>query len=579
MKKSLFNLFSFMLTVLAAVFGADMSMAMAVAAGDNEPINRPADPDSKFYDPENPTDPRNLKTDLSGTPATEKTVKDSDINDDEIDNLVVRFRPFNYTLSTDIEKIARQKQVTDYTIKHPVMATPIMDCKNRKLYTAGGSDTSITLTIGASSANLLFNEARMFGKSQTFIAKGVPGYKGTTAEGDLMLKVVGRASDGVVCVPVNGYQATPSSDMVLHDDIPLNTKFQMLATAGHTAQLVVSPKNQTPVFVDANLQKKIMNTTIEKEWKAKKKNMAFFTDDIADNAMMIFRQENERTKLCGAGGMLVEDDETLGKLNCYYEEGVMPQLLMKYATTGALTYKDLVSIAKMQFGKWSASNEAEMYCSYGVIEQLLNLDFTKVAQTNVLATQSEFGVDITKFKTSFGTLNIKLCPILDEMGFEDCAIVLDMKNAVHYWKKPNVGEKSKEDLSKGGEKPVEADRDRYIKIDCFCLRGYNSILVGPTEKIYGMDTVYDNRSDIYEFYDHKSTTYYSLDPATASTGTGAQATPYYWIGSADSAAPDALVDGLLIHLNSDALTFKAGEIIRYDASISSWVKYSGIITA
>lgn len=572
-----------MLTVLAAAFGADMSMAMAVAAGDNKPIDPTPSPDTK-----------DLNTDLSGTPATEKAVKDSDINDDEIDDLVVRFRPFNYTLSTDIEKLARQKQVTDYTIKHPVMATPIMDCKNRKAYSAGGSDTSITLSIGASSANLKFDEARMFGKSQTFIVKGVPGYKGTTAEGDLMLKVVGRASDGVVCVPVNGYQSTPSSDMVLHDDIPLNAKFQMLATAGHTAQLVVSPKNQTPVFVDANLQKKIMNTTIEKEWKAKKKNMAFFTDDIADNAMMIFRQENERTKLCGAGGMLVEDDETLGKLNCYYEEGVMPQLLMKYATTGTLTYKDLVSIAKMQFGKWSASNEAEMYCSYGVIEQLLNLDFTKVAQTNVLATQSEFGIDITKFKTSFGTLNIKLCPILDEMGYEDCAMVLDMKNAVHYWKKPNVGEKSKEDLSKGGEKPVEADRDRYIKIDCFCLRGYNSILVGPTAKIYGMDTVYDNRTDIYEFHNsvtyNATTKYFTMDSTHSNTSTYDATTAEkaaYFIGAGSVSGvtsnygtfPTALVDGLLVHLNDDALTFKAGEIIQYDASTSSWVKYSGIITA
>lgn len=555
-----------MLTMLAIAFGADMSMAMAVAAGDNEPINRTADPDTK-----------NLNTDLTGSPATEKQVKDSDINDDEIDDLVVRFRPFNYTFTTDIEKLARQKQVKDYSVKHPVMATPIMDCTTHAQLNANNAN-EITLTINT---HITAAEARMFGKSQTFVVKGVPGYKwdgiNNTEEGELVCKVVGRASDGVRITSING--AVSGSEHTFADNIPNNTKLQMLATACHTAQLVVSPKNQTPVFVDANLQKKIMNTTIEKEWKTKKKNVPYFTDDIADNAMMVFRQENERTKLCGAGGMLVEDDETLGKLNCYYEEGVMPQLLMKYATTGALTYKDLVSIAKMQFGKWSASNEAEMYCSYGVIEQLLNLDFTKVAQTNVLATQSEFGVDITKFKTSFGTLNIKLCPILDEMGFENCAMVLDMKNAVHYWKKPNVGEKSKEDLSKGGEKPVEADRDRYIKIDCFCLRGYNSILVGPTEKIYGMDTVYDNRSDIYEFYDHKSTTYYSLDPATASTGTGAQATPYYWIGSADSAAPDALVDGLLIHLNSDALTFKAGEIIRYDASISSWVKYSGIITA
>ena len=573
MKK--FRLLSFMLTLLALAFGADLSMA-AVAVGDNEPIDRPADPDTK-----------DLNTDLTGTPATEKVVKDSDINDDEIDELVTKFRPFNYTFSTDVERLARQKQVKDYTVKHPTMATPLMDCTNNKNIAATGTPTEITLSIGSgSSYNVTAANARMFGKSQTFIAKGIPGYKyvnsNNIADGELMLKVVGRASDGIICVPVNGYWSGTAH--VIHDAIPAGTKFQMLATACHTAQLVVSPKNQTPVFVDANLQKKIMNTTIEKEWKVKKKNVPYFTDDIADNAMMTFRQENERTKLVGAGGMLVEHDDILGDLNCYYEEGVLTQLLMKYVTTDAITYKDIIAMSKMQFGKWSASNEAEVYCSYGFIEQLLNLDFTKVAQTNVMATQTKYGVDITQFKTTFGTLNFKLCPILDEMGYENCAMIIDMKNAVHYWKKPNVGEKSKEDLSKGGKEPVEADRDRYIKIDCVMLRGYNSILVGPADKIMGIDTVYDNRSDIYTFNKKVGSVYYTLSKLTTDGNGQAAATPKMYVGGGATGAPTTWADGLLVYLETDddntgGTGFSAGTIVKWNAQESKWEKYSGAITA
>lgn len=578
MKK--FRLLSFMLTLLALAFGADLSMA-AVAAGDNEPIDRTADPDTK-----------DLNTDLTGTPATEKTVKDSDINDDEIDNLVVRFRPFNYTFTTDVETLARQKQVKDYSVKHPVMATPIMDCTN-KLQISGGTTTyTATLTIGASSANVTAAEARMFGKSQTFLCKGVTGYKwdGTqnVAEGELMMKVVGRSSEGIMVVPVNGYWNSSTHQFAIKDNIGTDVKFQMLSTAGHTAQLVVSPKNQTPVFVDANLQKKIMNTTIEKEWRVKKKNINYFTDDIADNAMMTFRQENERTKLVGAGGMLTEDDEILGKLNCYYEEGVITQLLMKYVTNGAITYKDIIAMSKMQFGKWSASNEAEVYCSYGFIEQLLNLDFTKVAQTNVMATQTKYGVDITQFKTTFGTLNFKLCPILDEMGFENCAIIVDMKNAIHYWKKPNVGEKSKEDLSKGGVEPVEADRDRYIKIDCLCLRGYNSILVGPAEKIYGIDTVYSNSTDIYTFNKKVGAVYYTLAKLGSNGNGSAAATPKMWVGGGETTdpydSPTGWTDGMLVYLETDddntgGTGFTAGTIVQWSTTTNTWSKYSGAITA
>ena len=569
MKK--FNLLSILLTLLALAFGADLSMA-AVAAGDNEPINRPADPDTK-----------DLNTDLTGTPATEKVVKDSDINDDEIDDLVVRFRPFNYTFTTDVEKLARQKQVKDYSVKHPVMATPIMDCSNKKAISGGTTVYNATLTIGTGSYNVTGAESRMFGKSQTFIAKGIPGYKwdgsNNVADGELMLKVVGRSSEGILVIPINGYWNNSTSQFAIKDDIGVGVKFQMMATACHTAQLVVSPKNQLPKFVDANLQKKIMNTTIEKEWKVKKKNIAYYTDDIADNAIMTFRQENERTKLMGASGMLVENDEILGNLNCYYEEGVLTQLLMKYVTTDTITYKDIIAISKMQFGKWSASNEAEVYCSYGFIEQLLNLDFTKVAQTNVMATQTKYGVDITQFKTTFGTLNFKLCPILDEMGYENCAMVIDMKNGIHYWKRPNVGEKSKEDLSKGGTEPVEADRDRYIKIDCFCLRGYNSILVGPSEKIYGIDTVYDNRTDILTLTATMLETYtLGLDPDASKSTSAFYTSNTDFAAHVASGAPE---DGLLVYLEAaDPYSgYAAGNIVQWDAASTSWIKFHGSLTA
>lgn len=567
------KLLSFLLTMLALAFGADLSMA-AVAAGDNEPIERTADPDTK-----------DLNTDLTGSPGTEKQVKDSDINSDEIDDGVISFQAFHYTLSTYIERVAKQKQVTDYQVKHPVMATPIMDCANRKAITAS-SQTEITLSIGASSTNVTAAESRMFGKSQTFIVKGVPGYKydGTNnvEDGELMMKVVGRASDGILCIPINGYWS--GSAHVIHDDIPLGAKFQMMATAGHTAQLVVSPKNQMPVFVNATLQKKIMNTMLEKEWAKKKKEIPWFVDDVADNAVMTFRQENERTKLLGVSGMLVEHDEKLGEVNCYYEEGVMNQLLMKYVTTDVLTYKDLIAITKMQFGKWSASNEAYLFASYGLVEQMLNLDFTKVAQTNVLATTDKWGIDITEFKTTFGKLKIVLCPILDEMGFENCGMVIDMGNAVHYWKKPNVAEKSNEDLSKGGDEPIEANRDRYIKIDCCCLRGYNSILIGPADKIMGVETQYDNRSDIYKFNKKVSSTYYTL-AKLSSDGDGTAATsPEMWVGSGATGAPATWADGLLVYLETDddntgGTGLTAGTIAKWNATSSQWEKYSGAITA
>lgn len=559
MKLKFRTLFSIMLTIVAAILGADLSMAAATPVpGEDTPQSQKADKDTKGYE-----------SDLTGTPATEAGIKDSDINDDEVEEIINRFCPFNYSLTTDIETLAPQKQVKDYEIQHAVMATPVMDCTLNK-QSAQTSSGAVQFNIG-NNEHISGNAQRMFGRSQTVHVKGVNGYtqdKKNTVKGNLELKVVARTSTTITLIPINGLWVESTGNYEV-PAIPAGTELQMMATAGHTAQLKVSPKNQKPVLVSAFLQKKIMNTTIEKEWKEKKKKLPFYTEDIKDNALMTFRQENERTKLMGVANVLQENDETLGIVNCYYEEGVLSQLLMKYCTSSTLGYKDLVAMQKMQFGKWSMSNVAEVYCSYGFIEQLLNLDFTKIAQTNILAEQTTFGINITKFKTSFGTFNFKLCPILDEMGYENCAMVIDMKNAVRYWKKPNVSEKSTEDMSKGGEEPIEADRDRYIKIDCFCLRGYNSMLVGPAEKIYNMDTVYENIK-VYDFANEIGSKTYTLDPEGEGT---------YYIGSDAPNAPEALVDGLLIYLKDAALGFNAGEIIRYDNSDQTWVKYSGTLAA
>lgn len=539
MKRRL-NLFSIMLTLLALVFGADLSMAVATPTPQADtPITDPAtaSPDQKGLD-----------TDLRGTPATEAGItSDPDMNNDEIDNIITKFRPFNYTLSTDIETIARQKRVTDYKQGHAVMAVPIMECNLQKA-TSQTSTGVLTLTIGTGSTyNISPDDARMFGRSQTVHVQGVDGYvqdRTNTAKGDLVLKVVRHSSTEIDLIPINGRWVSTQYEVPA---IATTNTLQIMATAAHTAQMKVSPKNSKPVVVDCYLQKKVMNTAIEDEWKEKKKKLAYFTDDIKENALMVFRQENERTKLCGVPNVLQENDADLGIVNCYYEEGVLTQLLMKYCTNGTPTFRDLISMQRMQFGKWSMSNTAEVYCSYGFIEQLLNLDFTKVAQTNILTEQTTYGINITKFKSAFGTFNFKLCPILDEMGYEDCAMVIDMKNAVHYWKQPNRGEKKSIDMAKDNQEPLEATRDIHVKIDCFCLRGYNSILIGPSSVIYNMDTVY---SDI--------------------TVTN------YDTGDTFPVSPS---DGDLVYLKIDHGGFTAGTLIQYDASTTSWKKYSGALTA
>lgn len=579
---------SIMLTLLALAFGADISMAAAATVGQDVPQSQAADVDSKGT--EHPEIADQHKTDLTGTPGTEKQVKDSDNNDDEIDDAVAKFQPFKFPFTTYIEREARQKRVTDYEIKHGVLAPPLMECTLKAQITASNSTDKYQLTIGNSSNHISDRDQRMFGRSQTFVVKGVPGYEwnGTQniEKGMLELKVLGRSETHILVTPVNGYYVS-GVGYTIKDNIAAGKTLLMMATAGHTAQLVVSPKNQTPTFVKATLQKKIMNTMLEKEWAKKKKQIPFFIDDVADNALMTFRQENERTKLLGASGVLVENDAQLGDVNCYFEEGVIPQLLMKFGVND-MTFAALIALTRMQFTKWSANNEAYFFVGSELLSDMLNLDFTKVAQVNILANTDKYGIDITEFKSSFGKLKIVLLPSLDDIDMADCGFIVDMKNAVHYWKQPNVSEKSTDHLANGGDNPIEADRDRYIKIDCFCLRGYNSILVGPTEKIYNIETVYDNRGDIYTFNKKVGDVYYTLSKLSSNGNGQAAATPKMWVGGGETTdpydSPTGWTDGMLVYLESDdnntgGTGFTAGTIAKWDATTETWSKYSGQITA
>ena len=122
-----------MLTFVSMLMGADLSMAITPATPQTDvPQSQEASPDAKGHE-----------TDFTGTPATEASITgDEQFNDDEIDKIITKFRPFNYTLTTDIEILPHQRKVNDYKQGHAVMATPVMDCFLQKATTATSNITS-----------------------------------------------------------------------------------------------------------------------------------------------------------------------------------------------------------------------------------------------------------------------------------------------------------------------------------------------------------------------------------------------------------------------------------------------------
>ena len=132
----------------------------------------------------------------------------------------------------------------------------------------------------------------------------------------------------------------------------------------------------------------------------------------------------------------------------------------------------------MLFGKYSNTNEMDVYCGTKFIEKLLNIDFTKHKDISFVKKQN-IGIDISSFETTFGKLNFKVEHALDDLGYEECAVAFPMSV----------------DHSKGeGGEVREAKSQYYIQDDCLMLTGYNSMLIGPDVTVSGyklsmLDTV------------------------------------------------------------------------------------------
>lgn len=561
MKKINFgNLFGFALFCLAIIFGAGAGIAMADVA---QPITPSPDTES-------------LDTQLGGHPASATTISDSEINDKEIENFMVKFRPYLFPTSSDIFKNARKLNVTDMIVYHPASGTSELDFTTH--VAKNQTDTSITLDIATD--NLTVDELRILSEYSTILVNGVKGYKpyesGVQQEenGWLMLKVTQRQSNSVTLIPINGIYNTGTSKYAV-PAIPAGTKLSAMGNAATESQLECSPENFEPILKETYLQKQLANIVITDDFKNKKKNVNFYEDDLKDDALYKFRRKFERTLWFGQKGKRREFvSNNMGYEDAYFTEGIMWQIQNKYAIdSDGLTFADLHSINRMQHTKNALGKESWAYCGSGFIEMLLNLNKDLQSSPFFSQTENEYGIEVYKFRDNFGVINFEYCPILDEMGYQNCAAIIDVRNSTQYNKV--FDKQTHVDMKQGGgtDGAREASRDIFVRTTGFTLHGTNSILVGYTSDIYGMTTVNPIDTTNIHTFTYEDATPLNLNPDTTAAGS--------FFGA--SGAP-VLVDGDLYYVAKyDSYTHSAaGEILQYDSSATGtavWTKYSGVITA
>lgn len=476
---------SLVLMVLAVLTGG-----VGVAMADAEPISPGSAADS-HPDPVNPeTNDRETPDgegggqSLPGTQASATQLREGGLVKPEYDPDIVKFRPDEYVLLNLARTEASQRTIKGYEAQHFLIGRESLVLTTKAAITAG-EDGTITLNASNTSGNI-----KLAYKGKLIFVSDVFGYKEGSAsetDGDLVLFVMSNNGVTVKCQALNGKAATPGvKSSYLYDkicpNIPANVTMTIGTIAGCESQMIVTPDNAQPRDKTVYLQKQIFNVEITDHEKEVLKWTPWALAELKENALEIFSQGAEYTLWKGKQMKWKMQMSENGKEEfAYSSEGILRQITNTLGLAGKFEFKNITDIGKLMFTEFAENKEAYFLVGKDLLSDIINMDYTRHKEVSYTQKKTKYGIVVNALVSNFGTLNIVYAPALDHFGMSDFGVVLDIKAARYYTnikkREYNVDEK------KAGNESREASRYIYIEGGALALRGFNSLLVGPSNKI------------------------------------------------------------------------------------------------
>lgn len=548
------------LVILAAVFGADTAFAMAVdpveLAGDPNPSQSMAE---RLADEGLQPDEQGGKTQLQGKTATATDVRDAGLEAEDYDPDVDNFRKFRFPSETYIARQCRPVKVSSYVYGHYRVGSTDLESvfvgeSPITLMAGSTSDPSYNgnkniLTIAASD----IENAEALTEFSTVCVKGVGGFKKNKdgeeiSDGELVLYVLDHkdSSEKIKFLVLN----PPIKKNTTSVKIETNTRFYVMATAGSESQMHVAPETYLPEKEDRTLQKKISTVTITDEFEDQDKKVPIRKQHIMASAEYNFKRKCARSHWNGTGGRV---DISVPELNgqreaAYFETGILRQIPMLYTHGEQLTDDDLLAMTTLMFTNNSQSDEATVFCGKKALQRLIKLvnsadKYKDVGKVEV----NNYGIKVRNYRDNFGALEFVWDPTLDDIGYEEYMVILDLRHATRPYKRND--QMTTRDLSKTGE-AREAKEYNLCRIDCVCLNGYNAVLVCPSSlaldatKTGGIEASFSSVEAL---------------PTGVALTASAKKMKYY------------------LTADDKAAGFKKGDVVEWDADLEGWVMFEGLI--
>lgn len=524
---------SLLLVAFASALGADSSFAMAEVM--------PTGAEGGFsQDPVGGTaDTKGLETQYQGQGATAGEARAQGLEVEEIDQIVANFRPFRFPLEWFITNRMQQSKATSYEQSHYRSGATQLEAEVVDADRLSVSGTFAKKTVAVTFPVDALEGAENIHEFDTIYVRDIAGYEddGTTEEGGLLLFVTKADETSIKAQVIN----PPASGSVTFTE---GMKLVICGNACSESQMLVDPETYLPVKDTLFLQKKISNIVMTDEWLEQARKVKFITKDVVGNGIYNHKRKCARSHWLGRKYMtnVKVTDAKIGQEPVYFEKGILRQINMSYTYAGEnITWNDLIALSQMQHTDNAANTNSVALCGKNAVKNLQMLFLNNVDMQKAVSYEriDEIGVDLYKWHDAFGTIDFIHDPTLNDIGYEDFIVVLDMDNAVHYVKK--LEKEMKQDLKTNGENR-EAERRIITTIDCVGLKGYNSVLFGPA-----------SRADLIK-----------------SLGIDMNATS---LGS----LPETGTVGQVVYLTTDSKGFRAGTFVTWNGT--AWEEYEGVIEA
>lgn len=566
------GILSMLLVVAAALLGADpgFAMAMALEGPDLAPAANPSENLDTYDASTNPggrpadetlqTDEQGGKTQLQGKAATGTDVTDAGLEAEDYDERVDNFKKFAFPIETYVARRCRAQKVKSYVHKHYRSGSTdlVATYTGSSFNIVAGSNTSTTYI---NSTHILtlpvanFDNPECLLEYSTVAVRGVEGFKKDEAgnevsDGEMILYVLDHkdSSDNVKFYVMNPpFNTTGSATTVT---FAANTELYVMATACSESQMRVAPETWLPEGFDQYLQKKIETVVITDYFDEQTKKVSHKTQQVLDNAAYNFKRKCARSHWNGTMGAKDIMVPETGRERVYMENGLLRQVNMLYTHGAELSDDDLLAITTLMFTDNAMSEDATVFCGKKAMKRFIQLvnsadKYKDVGKVEV----NNYGIRVRNYSDNFGTLEFVWDRTLDDLGYEEYMVVLDLRNATRYYMRNE--QKTTRDMSKTGE-AREAKEHNLCRIDCVALNGFNSILVCPSS----MALSAKNTGGIQAEFHSVS----ALPTGSALTATAK--TYRYYLTADDSTAG-----------------FYKGDVVEWSTELDGWVNYEGLIRA